>query len=372
MKVTQLLATGALAALVLLPITIAQAQKASSATLPVHKRAAAPPLGNAQASVLDVQRRMRAFEQFMELVVADARDVARALREEHVGAAPGITDVGNTPGRDTGRAVDRVGSRTGGQGSAAGSKYENPLGDTMSGIDGRLRGNKPRSTVVGATQPGPAGVASSGDGSTGQKGRSWVTTKSWSRDGMDGTTTTTRDPRSGNPLLIIIVARDSRTGELSQWAEVSVSDLGDTTSHEHRVEHRGPHGQVRTVVDRTVHRGISTTSSDDPVERPYDPDRDPPLDGTQVAEGGGATGFDGPLGMSCNPITGVCGPGLKLGAAQVNPGRMQPQVANGQRLRMDPRGVVINPDPNALPDVGKPDPIDRDGKGPGTRPPKPY
>lgn len=377
MNVTKVLAASMLATLVLLSGAMVQAQKASStiAPVPVHKRAViTPKLGNAATATLDVQRRMRDFEQFMELVLADARDVARGLREEHIGAAPAIGDVGKPAGRDTGRAADRVGSRTGDQGSPYGSEYENPLGSTMSGIDSRIRGNKPRSTVVGATQPGAGGIASTGIG----KSPTYNTTRPWSSSGahgvnVHGTTTTTHDSRTRATVKVDVVAYSDSNGALLSWSESTTDNMGKSTTTSHVVDYVGASGDtpVVTTTTQVLNAENEVLSDSEPTARPYDPDRDPPLDGTQVAEGGGATGFDGPLGISCNPITGVCGPGLKLGSAQVNPGRMD-QAMIGTRLRIDPRNSVINPDPDALENVGTPDPINRDGKGPGAKPPKPH
>lgn len=387
MNVTKVLATSMLAILVLLPGAVVQAQKASSTIapvpvpVPVHKRAViTPKLGNAATATLDVQRRMRDFEQFMDLVLADARDVARGLREEHIGAAPAIGDVGKPAGRDTGRAADRVGSRTGDQESPYGSEYENPLGSTMSGIDGRIRGNKPRSTVVGATQPGSAGIASSGIGMGKSSSRS--TTGAWARESDDGvvthgTTTTTSDARTRATVKVAVVAYSGEdSGSLVSWSETTVDNMGKSTATTHTVDYVGqspdnPGTPVVTTKTQVRNGDDEVLSEHVSPARPYNPDEDPPLDGTQVAEGGGATGFEGPLGISCNPITGVCGPGLKLGSAQVNPGRMD-QSMIGTRLRIDPRNSVINPDPDALENVGTPDPINRDGKGPGAKPPKPH
>lgn len=371
-------------AVLLLPATMAYAQKGAPAQLPVQKQAIvmhdraviAPKLGNAATAAMDTQRRMRDFEQFMDLVLDDARDVVRGIREGQIGAAPGISaaGIGASPGRDTGRAVDRVGPRKAGQGSPYGSGYENPLGSTMSGIDGRIRGNKPRSTVVGATQPGAGGIASTGVG----KSPSYGTTVPWARGhdgGVDrhGTTTTQHDQRTGATVKVSVVSYADYNGALLSWSESTVDNMGKSTTTTHTVRYLGDNQDVPVVTTKTrVRDGDGEVLSEStPTERPYDPDEDPPLEGTQVAEGGGSTGFDGPLGMTCNPITGVCGPGLKLGAAQVNPGRLQ-QSAAGTRLRMDPRGAVINPDPDALGNVGTPNPIDRDGKGPGAKPPRPH
>lgn len=363
----KLAVAAAIGAALCLPVPSALAQNAPSVQLPARERLiAAPALKGAVRDLGAERQRMRALEQHMELLLADARDVARGLRDSAVGGAPALDSVGKSPGRGTGRAGDRLGQATG----TRGSQYESPLGSATSGIDGRLRGNKPRSSVLD-----PGGTP---DGS-GMAGSGWVTHQSWTRGGSHGTTTTTHDPRSGATVAIVSSARDEG-GTLTHWSETTVDSRGNTTTQYHRIDLRGPNGDVPVVVERTEQRDGSgnVTDAGNESEREYEAGKDPPIAGpaadSQTAEEGtvgGMRNLNLPLGISCNPITGVCGPGLKLGSAQVNPGRLEGQSATGPRLRLDPRAPVINPDPNALENLRTPSTIDRDGEGPGASPPKP-
>lgn len=366
-----LVSKGVLGAVLLLPVTVAVAQKAQSVQLPAQKRVVAgPALDSAVRNLAKERQRLRELEQHMELLLADARDVARGIRESAVGTSPALDGVGKSPARGTGRAGDRIGAGSGA--GAAGSQYENPMGSSMSDIDGRLRGNKPRSSAVGPGGiPDSRGVASSGG---------WVTTQRWKDGQHTGVTTTTRDPRSEATVQVTTVARESKSGRLSSWSTTTIDNMGNETTKTRSVEYRGA-GQTPVVTEETVlitddGNSLQAYESDSP--RPYDADVDPPISepgrGSQPAEEGtvgGMRNFNGPLGITCNPITGVCGPGLKLGSAQVNPGRIDGQSAVGPRLRLDPRAPVINPDPNALENASTPNAIDRDGKGPGAIPPKP-
>lgn len=361
---------GVIGAVLLLPVAAVLAQKAS-VRLPAQQRViTGPALSSAARNFGEQHQRLRAMERHMALVMADVRNVARGIREAAVGAAPALDSVGRVPARGTGRAGDRIGPGTGA--GVAGSQYESPMGANMSDIDGRLRGNKPRSSVVGAGGiPDSRSVASTGG---------WVSNKSWGSDVMFGTTTTTRDPRSGATVLVVTTIYDAVTDRLTAWVVVTVDNMGNETAEVHGVDYRGSRHDTPVIVEgTTVRDGAGTVVTEKPAtERPYEPGRDPPIDGpsadSQTAEEGTAGGmrnFNGPLGITCNPITGVCGPGLKLGSAQVNPGRVDGQSASVPRVHLDPRAPVVNPDPHALENPRTPTAIDRDGEGPGAIPPKP-
>ncbi len=355
-----------------LPVSPALAQ-ASKRAQPVIQ--AVPNVKLSTLQQMDPSRWQRMHQLHEARAAAEVADIVGALRDGMVGKQPGLTDNGGLTDRTTGRASDRLGAAKPGQAPG----YQDPLGNHNAGINSRLRGTPPRSTVVG-----PGGIPTNRTGLAASS-----STESIVGHGVRTTTTTFRSDRTGATFLIYSVSYDSASGRLVGWSATAVDGYGDSRTQLNHVDYRGPNGDVpvvtTTVSQRAGDAGAHTggTESSGTVTRPLMPTDPPvqdpvvakrPTSGQPIAEEGTPVQLPVmPWGIQCNPITGFCTEGMKLGNNQVNPGPAgaSNSAGSGPRVNVDPKTLVINPNPVYPQGQGSPRPIDRDGATPGARPPPP-
>lgn len=306
---------------------------------------------------IDSKRLELLHQMHLARAAAKVAKVVDELREGAVGKLPNPTDHGDLTDRSTGRAGDRLG---GARPPGPSSPYEDPLDRYSSGINDRIHKRPPRSTVVG-----PGNIPTDPTGLV-----SLSKTESEYDNGVHTDTTTFRHDRTGATFLIYTVSYDIESGRLLGWSATVVDEFGDSRTQSNRVEYRGPNQDVPVVIT-TVHSNDDAELST--VTRPIQP-TDPPVHDPNptlpIAEEGTPVKLPTmPWGIQCNAITGVCTEGMKIGNDLVNPGPEQQNTNSGSTLRIDPHGLVVNPNPVDAPVQGSRRPIDRDGGTPGGRPP---
>lgn len=367
-----------------LPLSIAIACGLALAAYPPFGLAGKTPIAPSIAKPVDQQRiklstlhemdpgrLQRLWDAHQVRQAAAVAGVVRELREGMVGKQSGLTDHGIPGTRGNGRAGDRLGAPSRGQPPAS----TDPLGRRSAGITDRLRNKRPDSTVVGA---GSVPRDSTGLASHSQPQDSYG-------DGVHTATTTHRSDRTGATYLIYSVSYDKATSKLIGWSVTTVDEFGDSRTQLNHVEYTGPNGDVPVVTSTaTSSRGGAHTggavASGTTTRRPYregdpavvDPGPIAGGEGQPIAEEGTPVKLPVlPWGIECNPITGSCSEGFKLGNNQVNPGR-EPSASAASRplLRVDPKSIVVNPNPVDPQVEGELRAIDRDGRTPGARPPQ--
>jgi len=361
------------------PTSPASAQKAVPIT-PVEKLEVKPSGGVKPRWVVlaDNQTQLRSA---LEALTA-ARSVvefSRALAE---------TDVGFDLARqDMLRAFERAGGprKIPGSPKSPGTQYADPLGSMDAGLTAKLRGQKPRRMLVGPGRlPTESDLARGSDGGARALGDPTTGAMPNPKEGFS--------TREGYELLLHYpngtvvqthvtthsdgtVGYASKTvwdpsGRFSTWEQVEFHE-------DKEIHHR------HSYVDDSNLIHESWTQTRGGSREVYFPQRDvvpreeyhPPLRAPRrdmaryqpIEDTGGGDGA-----AWCNPISGHCyEAGIRTSKTYVHPGRGESQPLVGPRLAIDPRSLVVNPnpvDPAAKSKVPKT--IVREGMGPGPRPPK--